>query len=235
MKRIGGKFLLLGVTLGLCFLFTLGICLSVLVRAAEHTPTMTIVLDAGHGGVDGGVTGVKTGVKESEINLCIVKELQIVLEQAGLNVVLTRKTDAGLYSFAVKGFKKQDMLKRKEIISRAAPIAVISVHQNSFPSAPSRRGGQVFYRAGSEESESLANLIQQELNAMPECVKKTTPLAGDYYILNCTEYASVICECGFLSNAEDETLLTDGEYRQKIAAAVGRGVLSYLAHATLRR
>lgn len=220
--------------LGLCFVFTLGVCLSVLVRAAENTQNLTVVLDAGHGGVDGGVTGVKTGVRESEINLSVVKKLQVVLEQAGINVVLTRKTSAGLYGVAVKGFKKQDMSKRREIIEKYAPVAVISVHQNAFPSAPTRRGGQVFYRASHTGGEALANNIQQELNAMPECVKKTTPLAGDYYILNCTEYTSVICECGFLSNAEDEALLTDEVYQKKIAEAIGRGVVAYLAYAAAK-
>ena len=178
-------------------------------------------------------SGVNTGVKESEINLDIVKKLQVYLEQAGINVVLTRKTDAGLYGLAVKGFKKRDMQKRKEIIERAAPAVMVSVHQNSYPRS-ARRGAQLFYRAGSAEGETLANNIQSELNNMPECVQKSTPLTGDYYMLDCTDYTSVICECGFLSNPADEALLVTDEYRDKIAAAVYKGILSYLSSAANR-
>jgi N-acetylmuramoyl-L-alanine amidase len=228
-----GKTLLAAGAIVACFLFCLVLCLSVLVQTAADTQNITVVLDAGHGGIDGGVTGVKTKVKESEINLAIVKKLQIDLEQAGINVVLTRKTDAGLYGLAVKGFKKRDMLKRKEIIESASPAAMVSIHQNSYPGGV-RRGGQVFFRAGSDSGEALANSIQNELNDMADGVKKTTPLVGDYYMLNCTEYTSVICECGFLSNAADEALLITDEYREKVAYAVYKGIISYLSYKTAK-
>ena len=191
---------------------------------------MTVVLDAGHGGIDGGVTGIKTGVKESEVNLSIVKKLQVYFEQAGINVVLTRKTDAGLYGLATKGFKKRDMQKRKEIIENASPAVMVSIHQNAYAGS-SRRGAQLFYRKDSGAGALLANSIQAELNAMPECVKQSKPLAGDYYMLNCTNYTSVICECGFLSNPEDEALLLTEEYKEKIAYAIYKGVISYLSSA----
>lgn len=224
------NYILLTGALVVCFIFTLAVCLSVLVQTTVDTQNITVVLDAGHGGIDGGVTGVKTGVKESEINLAIVKKLQTQLEQAGINVVLTRKTDAGLYGLAVKGFKKRDMQKRKEIIQNAAPTVMVSVHQNAYPRS-SRRGAQLFYRKDSANGALLASNIQNELNAMPECVKQSTPLAGDYYMLNCTDYTSVICECGFLSNAEDEALLLTDEYREKVAFAIYKGVISYLSSA----
>ena len=92
----------------------------------------TIVLDAGHGGIDVGVTGVRTGVKESVINLTLTKKLEKLLVESGFNVVLTRKTDAGLYGFVGKNFKKRDMLKRKEIIEQAKPLLVVSLHLNNY-------------------------------------------------------------------------------------------------------
>ena len=58
--------------------------------AGADVAVTTVVLDAGHGGIDGGVTGVKTGVKESELNLKIVKVLERYLSDAGIKVVLTR-------------------------------------------------------------------------------------------------------------------------------------------------
>ena len=73
-----------------------------------------VVLDAGHGGIDGGVKGVKTGTPESEINLSVVKKLETYLVSAGISVVLTRSSEAGLYGVASSTLKRRDMQKRKE-------------------------------------------------------------------------------------------------------------------------
>lgn len=65
-----------------------------------------IVIDAGHGGIDGGVTGVNTNVKESEINLLIAEELKEIFEINGFTALLTRSDDNGLYGDTSPGFKK---------------------------------------------------------------------------------------------------------------------------------
>lgn len=212
----------------LSIVFCLGVCCFALARTAAQAQRLTVVIDAGHGGIDGGVVGIQTGTKESDINLSVSRVLQELLEEAGLNVVQTRKTEAGLYGAATQGYKKRDMKKRSEIINRSSPALVISVHQNFF-SLSSRRGGQVFYRGDSEKSKTLATLVQNELNSMSECVKKTQALAGDYYVLNCSDYPSVIVEGGFLSNAQDEALLVSEEYQKKLAQAIANGALLFLS------
>ncbi len=207
---------------------TFGICFYALSRTASEAQRLTVVLDAGHGGVDGGVVGINSGVKESDINLAMTRILQGKFEEAGFRVVQTRPTEAGLYGAATTGYKKRDMRERARIIHESAPALVLSVHQNFF-SSRERRGAQVFFRADSEKSHTLACLIQTSLNSMPECVKPSSALSGDYYVLNCNDYPSVIVECGFLSNGEDEALLLTGEYREKLADAIVRGALSFLA------
>ncbi len=189
---------------------------------------ITVVLDAGHGGIDGGVIGVSTKVKESTINLAIVQYLRKYLQAAQINVVLTRKDSGGLYGLPIPGFKKRDMQKRRDIIQAAHPNAVVSVHQNSYPLS-THRGSQVFYRGDSEIGLALAEKMQAELNELRKEEKPRSVLSGDYYILNCTEYPSVIAECGFLSNPQDEALLITEEYRQKVAYALFRGVIAFLA------
>lgn len=207
---------------------TVGICLYALVQTAAESIRLTIVIDAGHGGIDGGVVGVTTKTKESDINLAIARLLQAEFEEAGFLVVQTRPTEAGLYGAATSGYKRRDMQKRAEVIVESRPAAVISVHQNSFPLS-SRRGAQVFFRETSESSHTLACSIQTALNAMPECVRKNEALKGDYYVLNCSDYPSVIVECGFLTNAADEALLLTQEYRLRLAETICSGTLAYLA------
>ena len=124
------------------------------------------------------------------------------------------------------------MKKRAEIINENAPALVISVHQNFF-SMPSRRGAQVFFREDSSSSKTLACAIQTAFNEMPEVSRTYSALAGDYYVLNCSDYPSVIVECGFLSNAEDEALLISEDYQKKVASVIAQGALSYLACGSL--
>ena len=215
--------------IALAVIITFGVCFFALARtAAANTQRLTIVIDAGHGGIDGGVVGRVSGVKESDINLSISRCLQKEFEEAGFRVVQTRPTEAGLYGTATAGYKKRDMQKRAEIIQENAPALVISVHQNFF-SMTSRRGAQVFFRNDSSSSRTLACAIQTAFNEMPETAKKYSALAGDYYVLNCSDYPSVIVECAFLSNPEDEALLITQDYQKKVASVIAQGALSYLA------
>ncbi len=203
----------------------IGICAGAAATSA-HDGKTTVVIDAGHGGVDAGVRGVNTGTKESDINLSVSKYLRGYFVDAGFNVVMTRTTQGGLYGLSTKGFKMRDMKKRKQIIEDNNADMVISVHQNYCP-VPSRRGGTVFYDPNSDCGRTLAMNIQQSINKMSECVSPNSALTGDYYMLKCTQNPSVIVECGFLSNAADEALLITAEYQKSIAYAIFKGAVAY--------
>lgn len=198
--------------------------------AAMQAAGMKIVLDAGHGGIDGGVTGRTSGVKESDLNLEITYLTAEKFREAGFEAALTRKTDEGLYGAATTGFKKRDMKKRKEIIEEERPAAVISVHQNFYPSSFSR-GGQVFYLKGSEEGAVLAEHLQIAFNALygGKGVKKRTKATGDFFMLSCSAYPSALVECGFLSNPKDEALLLTDDFKRAVADAIVQGTIAYLS------
>ncbi len=193
--------------------------------AWAHAGERTIVIDAGHGGVDAGVRGKISGEKESDINLSIAKHLKGYLSGAGFNAVMTRTTQGGLYGTSTKGFKMRDMKKRKQVIEESSADMVVSIHQNFCP-LPSKRGSHVFFDKTSEAGKLLADSIQHSLNVL-NGADGNTSLAGDYYMLKCTQNPSVIVECGFLSNSEDERLLCTDEYRKNVAYAVFRGIVAY--------
>ena len=194
--------------------------------AASPSDRFTVVIDAGHGGIDGGVLGITTGVKESELNLDIARKLKTKFDKSGAKTVMTRKTEAGLYGIYSKGFKRRDMQKRKQITLNAKADVFVSIHLNYY-SSPLRRGAQVFYKIDDEKSKSLAEIVQAELNGGKECERDYTALAGDYYVLNEADCAAILCECGFLSNAEDEKLLLTDEYRAEIAEKIFNGIEKY--------
>ena len=211
--------------------FTFLLCFKAIskVPIGEASSTnIKVVLDAGHGGIDGGVSGVNTSVRESDLNLAVVKKVEKYLVGAGMSVVLTRNSNAGLYGVATSNLKKKDMQKRKDIINKAEPHLVVSVHMNKY-SLSTRRGAQVFYKNNDENSKILAKTIQESFNNMNENARKYSALSGDYYILNCSNYPSVIVECGFLSNPEDEALLVTEEYQEAVAYSIFKGIVGYLS------
>lgn len=189
----------------------------------QPKPQYTIVIDAGHGGRDGGAVG-SSGVTESELNLEFSLKLKEMCEDYGFMVVLTRKDMNGLYSIFASNKKKSEMKKRQEIIEKAKPDVVVSIHMNSFSFSSS--GAQCFYASGNESGQALATSVQQALSTE---IKHTGLAAkvGDFYVLNCTDYASVLVECGFLSNPEEERKLCDEEYQSNFCRTILYGILDY--------
>lgn len=187
----------------------------------------TVVLDAGHGGMDPGKVGV-AGTLEKELNLAITYRVKRLLEQNNVRVVLTRESDAGLYTEADSNKKSADMRKRIEIIEKEAPELVVSIHQNSYTS-PSCKGAQVFYYESSETGKALAELLQSVIKeTLADGNTREAKANGSYYMLKKSVYTSVIVECGFLSNPDEEALLLSEEYQEKIAWAIHLGILQYL-------
>ena len=189
----------------------------------QPKPQYTIVIDAGHGGRDGGAVG-SSGVTESELNLEFSLKLKEICEDYGFKVVLTRKDMNGLYSIFAHNKKKSEMKKRQEIIEKAKPDVVVSIHMNSFSSSSS--GAQCFYANGNESGQALATSVQQALSTEIEHTGSTAKV-GDFYVLNCTDYASVLVECGFLSNPEEEQKLCDEEYQSNFCRTLLYGILDY--------
>lgn len=188
----------------------------------------TIVLDAGHGGFDPGMKG-ESGVEEKSLNLTYAKKLEALLEARGYRVVQTRDTDSGLYDENAANKKAQDMQKRCAIIEAEAPLLTVSIHQNSYPEDSSVCGPQVFYYGQSEEGRKLAECIQSCMNeqlapARPRSVKGNET----YYILKRSAGTTVIVECGFLTNPQEEAMLQDEAYQDRVVQAVCDGIVAYL-------
>ena len=214
------------IIVALCLILALvgtivGVVVGVRARQTAGMNGQTVVIDAGHGGIDGGVVGHTTGIKESDINLAISQKLQRFLEGKGYRVVMTRNTKDGLYGLNSSNKKMADMHARRDIINRANPDLVVSIHQNSFP-APSVRGPQVFYSMGCEISGTKAELMQTALNTTLDSNRLAKQ--GDFFILENSPSAALLVESGFLSNPEDEALLVQAEYQEKIAYTIANSI-----------
>ncbi len=204
---------------------SLGVFFCVHAVGAKPNLQKVIVIDAGHGGQDGGAVGKQSGITESALNLEYSLYLKKLCQQFGFKVILTREDMGGLYSSFAKNKKRSEMQARKEIIQKAKPNLVVSIHMNSFPSSECR-GAQVFYAVASEAGQKLAENVQASLHAQIEHAKKTVKV-GDYYILNSVSAPSILIECGFLSNPEEEALLQEENYMHNFCYSVLYGILMY--------
>ena len=195
----------------------------------EEIPSVsypTIVLDAGHGGIDPGKVGINNAL-EKDINLSIVLKLKDLLEKEGFTIYLTRDSDQILAPPNSTSQKKDDMIARIQLVEEINPFFTISIHQNSFPDS-SVNGPQVFYYKDSVESATMAQVIQDILNVQLEPAKKRAPQANaNYYLLTRTPTPTVIVECGFLSNPTEADLLIQDEYQNRVAYAIFSGIIAY--------
>lgn len=195
-------------------------------KMAEETEKGTlegvcIVVDAGHGGYDGGARAGQSKIWEKEMNLQMAVQFCNALEAAGARVILTREEDR---AFADK--KRPDLDARLNMAREAEADMLLSVHMNQYHNAR-ESGPQVFYRKAHQDSRLLAGCIQQAMIDDLQPQKARAALAGDYYMLS-LDIPSVLVECGFISNPEEEKMLLDAGYQKRLAEAVCRGVCEFM-------
>ncbi len=201
-------------------------------RTAGPNPNL-VVIDAGHGADDGGKVGIN-GAVEKDINLIIALRVKELLDAQGVDVVMTRENDAGLYPKTGDNRKIRDMQKRVELINKERPALTVSIHQNSY-TEESISGAQTFYMTGSEEGKRAAEILQEQMITTLEPEKERQAKEnGSYYMLKHVDGPIVIAECGFLSNAKEAELLCDEEYQEKVAWAIHLGILRYLNSSPLQ-
>ena len=185
-----------------------------------------VVLDAGHGSPDGGAVGVN-GTQEKDINLDVVLKLREILESRGLKVILTRESDSGIFDSNAETIhekKISDMKRRLDIINNSNADLFISVHMNSFTDSISN-GLHVFYSRNHPQAEETAIRIQEKISALTGAKTHAVKTASEsLYLMKNPVPPSILVECGFLSNPQEETLLNDENYRAKIAFAIAEAI-----------
>ncbi len=212
---------LLGIALFLLYALKLKEDRSISAVFSSPVKEKIIVIDAGHGGFDPGAVS-DSGTREDEINLKIANKLRRHLKDQGAKVVMTRKTDGALGKN-----KREDMKKRVEIIKNSNADIVISIHLNKFQQSK-YYGAQTFYIAGSQEGQKLAQCIQTKLiDILDRGNTRQIKAVSDLLILKAGQAPSVVVECGFLSNPQEERLLKTDEYQEQVAWAIYCGIMDY--------
>ena len=190
----------------------------------------TIIVDAGHGGIDGGAVGAD-GTIEKGINLSIAKHLEQTLRALGFEVVMTRTEDTLIGNNNAKTVREQkssDIKRRLQMTEQYDNALLISIHQNKY-SVEKYYGAQVFYSPNGEQSKQLAELIQQSVvtRLQPENERVIKPSGKEIYLLYHAGIPSVMVECGFLSNRAELQKLKTEEYQHQMSFSIACGILDY--------
>ncbi len=187
-----------------------------------------VVIDAGHGGVDGGTTSC-TGILESRYNLEIALRLNDLMHFLGIDTHMIRTEDISVYTTGTSIAQKKisDLKERVRITNETEDGILLSLHQNYF--SDSRYSGpQVFY-ATTEGSLELAKKLQSELNCnLSTKSNRQVKKANGIYLMQHISTTGVLVECGFLSNVQEEALLRSPDYQQKLCCVLATVVNNYL-------
>ncbi len=198
---------------------------------AEHAPIRreaTIIIDPGHGGVDGGATSC-TGTLESQFNLEIGLRLQDLLEFLGYDTRITRTKDVSVYTEGetIRAQKMSDLKNRIKLVNGTENGWLLSIHQNHFPDQR-YTGAQVFY-AAAEGSQPLARAMQdafvRHLGSRRQ-EKKSTGI----YLMEHIHRPGILIECGFLSNPREEELLRSPGYQKQLSLVIACTLAEYLSN-----
>lgn len=180
-----------------------------------------IVIDAGHGGNDPGTVGFN-GTYEKDVNLEITQKLINRLKEKGYRVTSTRDSDEYVENIA-----------RAELANRKRSRVFISIHGNAVENNSDTNGIQVLYypnresTIGDQNNNELAQIMMNSLIHGTGAADKGIIERKDLLVLNQTKMPSVIVECGFLSNENEEQLLLTDDYQNKMVDSIVDGLEEY--------
>jgi N-acetylmuramoyl-L-alanine amidase len=191
---------------------------------------ITVVIDAGHGGLDAGAKSPDGKYNESDLSLSIAKVIQRLAPEYNVNVVMTREDE----NFPGGAANKDEAIKKRvEITNGINPVAFVSVHfNNSSPKGyQDIRSGIEAYVTNNRQDDpgkAAASAILQELSGV---YKTATDLKYrknlGIYVLDKNKCASVIIECGYINNREDLDFITKEANQEKIARAILKGLVTF--------
>lgn len=189
-----------------------------------------IIIDAGHGGVDGGAISC-TDLPESTYNLNIARMLNDLFRFLGYDTRMIRTTDISVYTKGetIAQKKISDLKERVRITNETENALLISIHQNTF-SDSRYSGAQVFY-ADTEGSKALAQCIQSGFtDILNPGSRRACKKSSGIYLMEHIRSTGVLIECGFLSNPQEEANLRDKMYQQKLCCVIVSATDSFLSN-----
>ncbi len=174
---------------------------------------LVVLVDPGHGGKDPGTIGIG-GVQEKNIILPIAQDVAALLEQQGVQAILTRSDDRFV-----------SLAGRVQMAERSRANLFVSIHANALSlSRPEINGLETYYySSGQHLAQTIHDSILQGVEIGNRGIRQAR-----FYVLRNSSMPAVLVEVGFLTGREDAARLANSNYRQQMAEAITRGILQYI-------
>jgi N-acetylmuramoyl-L-alanine amidase len=181
---------------------------------SPHVPNgrIVVMLDPGHGGKDPGAIGIN-GLQEKDVILPISQRVAAILEQQGIQAILTRTSDYFV-----------DLAPRVEMAKREHVNLFVSIHANSIGNRPDVNGLETYYySSGQRLAQTIHSNILQSIDIADRGVRQAR-----FYVLRNNPMPAVLVEVGFVTGTRDEPRLATAEYQNQMAQAIANGILQYI-------
>lgn len=193
--------------------------------ALSNVKNKIITIDPGHGGSDSGAVG-PNGYTEKEGAFAISQKVASILNQSGAKVVMTRDSDVDVYG--PNAFARNELQARVDVGNNANSDIFVSIHCNAFVN-PAANGTQTFYYGSSYQGQRLAQSIQEkmiEANGLRDRGISTC----NFYVVKHSYMPAVLIETAFITNYDEEALLSDDEWQTTMAKAIAEGINEYFSN-----
>ncbi len=178
-----------------------------------------IAIDAGHGGSDPGAIG-PTNYMEKTATLAVAKRVQALLEQAGARVIMTRQEDRDV--FGPKASDVEELNARSTVANNRKADVFLSIHMNAFTD-PSVGGTSTYYYQKTKYDSMLAQSLQTSLVEAGNLQDRRVNQAN-FYVIKRTRMPAALIELAFISNPDEEKLLSLPDFQQKMSLGIVRGL-----------
>lgn len=193
--------------------------------ALSNVKNKIITIDPGHGGSDAGAVG-PSGYTEKEGAFAISQKVASILNQSGAKVVMTRDSDVDVYG--PNASARNELQARVDVGNNANSDIFVSIHCNAFVN-PAANGTQTFYYGSSYQGQRLAQSIQEkmiEANGLRDRGISTC----NFYVVKHSYMPAVLIETAFITNYDEEALLSDDEWQTTMAKAIAEGINEYFSN-----
>lgn len=200
-----------------------------IVKAKQNENTLPLLgqiiyIDPGHGGVDPGA--ISKTIIEKDMNLLLSKKLQEELMKKGAIAYLTRENDKDLANPNASMRKRSDLANRAYLINQSKASLYVSIHLNASNDS-SWQGFQVFYDDINKQNQILAQAITTSAKSKIKLVRSPKE-KNDYYMYSRILIPGVLIELGYITNPNDNYLLRQEYYQDKLIQIIESGIESYL-------
>lgn len=178
-------------------------------HSAQALTFSRVIIDPGHGGVDGGA--VWSGLIERNLTIDVARRLESILRARGLQTVMTRRSNTTVSLDA-----------RARLANRYSSAVFVSIHFNANRNR-SISGIETFYR--SSRGRQLALSVQRSLDRRVTGINRGIT-NRDYLVLRATQMPAILIECGFISNRTEASRCATAAHRQKLAEAIASGIIA---------